>query len=432
MLQSYLNKLSQPRFDIGETTIALTHLADRLTDKKANAHNLGKAQQKLTADQLCQLAENFKSFRHLRATVEVAIYGVLKDGVTNQKEKRFLILLRTIAANIDATGEMIQGLSGAKGVKVDLTEAKSQNAKLGSLGRAIQASWDAAKSGSDKRACDLIQAEIEEPPSTRRNSRGASLEAQRASVRQQWKSFRRRGTFDSRETATFLEAALRRAGVKDCRETAERTVETVDALATPSKQAELLPPLLRAIHDQLCGNTNANELLNAAVESTLERCPKQPEFKRDFEEEDFSRESEETPVVDTLVPQASAVTAPIRFLWEEGNSTKLRYMIYDLSKELKVKHRQLLNDPDKWVRHVRHDLIRQGFTPAHVRTILGRIDSETFDGELEGHSGLLIAAFRKISSEFGNRKRRENSERRGCIRKYPRKKHCLDDCRNGG
>ena len=101
-----------------------------MTDKKANAHNLGKAQQSLPADQLCQLAENFKSFRHLRATVEVAIYGVLKDGVTNQKEKRFLILLRTIAANIDATGEMIQGLSGAKGVKVDLTEAKSQNAKL--------------------------------------------------------------------------------------------------------------------------------------------------------------------------------------------------------------------------------------------------------------------------------------------------------------
>ena len=397
LLQSFLNKLSQPTFDIRATTIALTRLADRLTGKNANAHNLGQVQHKLTANQLRQLADNFKSFRQLRGTVEAAMARVLADGVTTKTEKRFLNLLQTIAANIDATGKMIQDLSDAKDITVDLKESKSQNSKLGSLGRAFQAAWDAAKTGRDGRACDLIQVEIEAPPSTREVSRGDSLKAEYAAVRQQWRSFKSRGTFDSRETASLLDAALRRAGVKDCRERAYRAINAVDALATPSKQAELLPPLLRAIHVQLRGGADANGALNAAVESILERFPKQPDFDKNFEEEEFPRESQ-TAVDDTLVPKSNAVAASVRFLWEEDDPAKLRYAIHDLSKTFKDKHRQFLNNPDKWVRHVTRDLIRQGFTPARVEAILARIDSKAFDGELEGHSGLLIAAFRKISN----------------------------------
>src|SRR5262249_8446624 len=125
--QSYLHELSQPDFDLGATTKALAGLADRLTDKKANIHNLSKAQQRLTECQLRQLAENFKSFRQLGHSVEVVITRVLMDGVTTKAEKRFLAFLRTIAANIESTGDMIQSLSVERGFNADLTARRSQN-----------------------------------------------------------------------------------------------------------------------------------------------------------------------------------------------------------------------------------------------------------------------------------------------------------------
>jgi hypothetical protein len=236
--QSYLHKLSQPTFDIRATTIELTRLADRLTDKKANIHNLSKAQHKLTEDQLRQLAENFKSFRTLRHSLDIAIDRVLADGVTNEAEKRFLTLLRTIATNIDATGEMIESLSAKKGFDADLTAGPSQDGNRRSLEHAFQVAWDQVKHGSKESAGALIQAAIVQPLSTRRISREVSIQAQWDSVRQQWQMFKKRGTFDSSESQTLLEAALRRQGDKErslCRETAATVVSTVSKLATASE-----------------------------------------------------------------------------------------------------------------------------------------------------------------------------------------------------
>jgi hypothetical protein len=408
--QSYLHALSQPKLDVSATTIALTRLADRLTDKKANTQNLGKAQQELTEDQLRQLAKNFKSFRSLRHSLDVAIHRVLADGVTNKAEKRYLTLLRTIATNIDATEEMIQSLSAAKGFDADLTADPPQNAKLPSLRSAILRAWDEVKAGNKQSAGALIQAAIEQPPSTRRSSREVSIRAQRDSVRHQWEVFKKRGTFDSSQTWTLLEAALRRQGGKErslCRETAERAVSTVSNLATPSEQAELLLPLLQAIFDQLDGKTAANEMLTTAVQSILERCPKEAVFSEDFEEEDipnpYRPENKQIlpnpSAVSKSIPTSSAASTPIRHLWEEHDPKKLRYAIHDLSRKLRDKHRQFSESPDRWTRQVKGDLVRQGFTPDHVEAILSVVDSEAFGEKLEGHGGLLVSVFRQIASE---------------------------------
>jgi hypothetical protein len=124
--------------------------------------------------------------------------------------------------------------------------------------------------------------------------------------------------------------------------------------------------------------------------------PRQPVFGNDFEEEDISNPYAED---NQLLPTSSRAPAAIRHLWDEDDPERLRYAIHDLSKKLRVKHRQFLDSPDRWARHVKGDLVLQGFKPDHVRAILSVVDSEAFGGELEGHTGLLVSVFRQIASE---------------------------------
>jgi hypothetical protein len=409
--QAYLNKLSQPKLDVTATMMALVELAERLTDKKANIHNLKKTQVKLTDDQLCQLAKNFQRFRAVLLPVNIMIDRVRLDGVTNQEQKRFLTLLRTIAANIDATGEMIESLSAAKGFRAELTGPASPHpAELQSLQRAFAAAWEEVKKGSGERAADLVRNAPSRPmqpvSSSRQDYRTKTWDA----LAEIWLNFEKRGTFDRAAVTGLLESALQRHGVRGGsarRELANRLVSTIANLTSSGEQRKLLFQLLVAMRAQL---KTKPKLLSDAIESILAKEPKQPTVTEDSEDEEPIEYVPDGLVKekDKLFPDAAKpagtspvrqLASPVRQLWDIDDPKELRYAIHDLAKKLRDKHRQVLEHPERWVRHVKRDLLLKGFEPDRVQAILDVVDSVAFGAELVGPSGLLMSAFRQIASE---------------------------------
>src|SRR5262249_39258902 len=104
---------------------------------------------------------------------------------------------------------------------------------------------------------------------------------------------------------------------------------------------------------------------------------------------------------DRLVPNATEPegTAPVRQLWDIDDPKELRYAIHDLAKRLRDKHRQIWDNPDKWMHRVRQDLQHRGVTPDRAQALLTLIDSQAFKEKLEGHSGLVVSALRKLAAK---------------------------------
>src|SRR5262245_53010308 len=216
LYQSYLSKLSQPKLDVIATLVELTKLADRQTHKKANTHNLAKVQKRITEDQLRQLVKNFKAFAAARQSIRAVIDQIRVEGTTSNSEKQFLTLLKTILANIDATGDTLRELSAKIGVEADLTiDHHHDAAKQATMQRALGSAWQEVKNGAgEKRAADLVGNALSRPSQPASISRKDRIKTCDA-LAEIWGTFEKMGTFDSAVVTGLLEAALERDGVRD-------------------------------------------------------------------------------------------------------------------------------------------------------------------------------------------------------------------------
>jgi hypothetical protein len=388
LYQSYLSKLSQPKLDVTATLIELTGLADRQTYKKANTHNLAKVQANLTEDQLRQLAKNYKAFAAAGQSIQAVVDRIRVEGTTNSSEKRFLTFLKTILTNIDATGDTLRELGAKIGFEVDLTiDHHHDAAKQAAIQRALEAAWQEVKNGSGERAADLIRNALSRPPqpvSISRQDRTKTWDA----LADIWGTFEKRGTFDTAAVTGLLESALKRHGVRGGnarRELANLLVSTIASLTSSHEQHELLLQLFRAMFDQFKRNPTTS--LSDAMNSILARAPKQPTVTENSEDEELFE----------YVPDE--ITSPVRQLWAIDDAEELRYAIHDLAKELRLQYPELLGYPDKWMHRVKQYLQHRGFTPDRAEAIVSLIDSQAFKERLEGHSGLLVSALRKLVTE---------------------------------
>jgi len=403
LYQSYLSKLSQPKLDVIATLVELTKLADRQTHKKTNTHNLAKVQKRITEDELRQLAKNFKAFAAARQSIQAVIDQIRVEGTTSNSEKQFLTLLKTILANIDATGDTLREFSAKIGVEADLTIDHHHDAakQAAAMQRALGSAWQEVKNRAGERAADLVQNALSRPPQPVPISRKDRIKTCDA-LAEIWGTFEKMGTFDTAAVTGLLEAALERDGVRDGnarRELAARLVSTIVNLTNSHEQRELLLQLFRAMFDQF--KRTPETLLRDAMHSVMARAPKHLSVAEDSEDEELIKYVPDDLLEDRLVPNATEPegTAPVRQLWDIDDPKELRYAIHDLAKRLRDKHRQIWDNPDKWMHRVRQDLQHRGVTPDRAQALLTLIDSQAFKEKLEGHSGLVVSALRKLAAE---------------------------------
>jgi hypothetical protein len=401
--QDYFSALSREQIDPFDVMAKLVKLSHRLSHKYANESKLKDGQEKLDEFQIYRLAKNFRSFSQLKFAVMKTILEIRQSGEWSGSKRKFLILLETIDANIEATGDLIKALADGKGIKVDVQSARPSTEDLNSFKHALSEAWNEIRLGAKEPADVLLpKIDIAKEDRTKSNKDRRILRDGRA-LKEIYRRFRRRGTFDPDILKPLLEQALRRTGFQDRAARNARAQEVIDGLTSEERtavQGEMLYSLLLAMLDQRTGAEGAGDRLDEAIEAILDHGRKRgPEFEYDLE----NSEEEE---VEHYDPKPALIThePPGRNLANLTDPDDLRHAIHDIAQHISREVAGVGESTYKVL--VRGELLKEKFTEEDARRVLKRAKAIDF----EGRSKIVREVLKDLVDEMASRARKFRHE----------------------
>jgi hypothetical protein len=392
--QDFFHALSAENLDVFDTFQKLANLAERLTGYKANRSALSASQSQLSDNQLTRLAENFKLFGRLQPALQEVINEIRNDGNLTKSEIKYLELLKTINDNMTATREMIEALSAEKDIAIDIKVDESPGDDQAILKRSLLNTWDGIKEKSTSPASQPLKSELDHARSEmlRRttSARARRLREDDASIQDLWNTFKRTGNIDETTLKRLLTDALRGRGYNGLVNRDRAAYEIVNALTSrvrTSEQAQLLLPLLKAMHGRLKGTEGHEAELDKAIDAI------KPKARRDSfaTEEDSESEEELGAYIDFKEP-----TARVPKLESITDPNLLRYEIHDMAQA--ISHGSPGMSDDGFRHRAREMLLGKGINHETARLVLERAENINLGGRSRMVRDVLAALIEENAS----------------------------------